>query len=98
MMEGNLLLVLVALPFLAALVASTISARTHNAAAWSSGLLLAAGLGILWVLRGPLQNGEVVRTTVRWVPSVGLDLSFRMDAFVWLFVTLVFAIAILVLV
>jgi multicomponent K+:H+ antiporter subunit A len=98
MMEGNLLLVLVGLPFLAAAVASTISSRAHNAAAWSSGLILAAGLGVLAVLRGSLQNGEVVRATVRWVPSVGLDLSFRMDAFVWLFATLVFAIAILVLV
>ena len=98
MMEGNLLLVLVALPFLAAVVASTVSSRAHNAAAWSSGLLLAAGLGILWVLRAPLESGQVVRATVRWVPSVGLDLSFRMDAFVWLFATLVFAIAILVLI
>ncbi len=98
MMEGNLLLILAGLPFLAAAVASTVSSRAHSAAAWSSGLILAAGLAILAVLRGSLQNGEILRTTLRWVPSLGLDLAFRMDAFVWLFVTLVYGIAILVLI
>jgi multicomponent K+:H+ antiporter subunit A len=98
MIEANLLLILVALPFLAALAASTLSTTAHGAAAWVSGLLLAVGLGILAVLHGTIVEGEVVRSTVRWVPSLGLDLVFRMDGFAWLVATLVFGIGILVLI
>ncbi|MFN6951947.1 MAG: proton-conducting transporter membrane subunit, partial [Albidovulum sp.] len=97
MIEGNLLLILVGLPFVAAIAASTVSATAHNAAAWVSGVLLAAGLAVLAVLHGTIGDGQVMRGTVRWVPSLGLNLDFRMDGFVWLFVTLVFSIGILVL-
>ena len=98
MIEENLLLILAALPFIAAVVASTLSATAHSAAAWVSGLLLVCGLVILGILHGPVAGGEVVRGTIRWIPSLGLNLSFRMDGFVWLFVTLVFGIGILVLI
>ena len=98
MIEENLLLILVGLPFAAAIVASSVSATAHGAAAWVSGLLLLAGLAILTVLYGPIHDGLVVRSTVKWVPSLGLNLTFRMDSFVWLFVTLVFGIGILVLI
>ncbi|MCU0816519.1 MAG: monovalent cation/H+ antiporter subunit A [Cypionkella sp.] len=98
MIEQNLLLILVGLPFAAALAATTVRAKAHGAAAWVSGLLLAIGLGLLALLYAPVSEGQVVRGRLEWVPSLGLDLAFRMDGFVWLFVTLVFAIAILVLV
>ena len=98
MIEENLLLILVGLPFAAAIAASTVRASAHGAAAWVSGLLLAAGLAILALLYAPISDGQVLRSTLRWVPSLGLNLTFRMDGFVWMFVTLVFAIGILVLV
>ena len=98
MIEENLLLILAALPFLAAVVASTLSATAHSAAAWVSGLLLGCGILILGVLHGTIADGEVVRGAIRWLPSLGLNLNFRMDGFVWLFVTLVFGIGILVLI
>jgi multicomponent K+:H+ antiporter subunit A len=98
MIEENLLLILVGLPFAAALVASTISATAHGAAAWVSGLLLVAGLVVLGLLHGSVAAGRVIRGTLDWVPSLGLSLTFRMDGLVWLFVTLVFGIGILVLV
>lgn len=98
MIEENLLLILVGLPFAAAIAASTVRASAHGAAALVSGLLLAAGLAILAVLHAPISEGQVLRGTLRWVPTLGLDLGFRMDAFVWMFVTLVFAIGILVLI
>ena len=98
MIEENLLLILVGLPFAAALAASTVSATAHSAAAWVSGLFLVTGLAVLGVLHGPISDGQVVRSTLQWVPSLGLNLTFRMDGFVWLFVTLVFGIGILVLI
>lgn len=98
MIEENLLLILVGLPFAAAIAASTVRASAHGAAAWVSGLLLAAGLAILALLHAPIGDGQVLRSILRWVPSLGLNLTFRMDGFVWMFVTLVFVIGILVLV
>ncbi len=98
MIQENLLLILVALPFAAAVAASTVRATAHGAAAWVSGLLLAAGLAVLSVLHAPIAKGEVLRASWSWVPSLGLNFGFRMDGLVWMFVTLVFAIGILVLV
>ncbi len=98
MIEENLLLILVALPFAAALATSTMSPRAHDAAAWVSGLFLAAGGVVLALLHGPIGAGQVVRGQIGWVPALGLDLSFRMDGFVWLFVSLIFGIGILVLI
>ena len=98
MIEENLLLILVGLPFAAAIAASTVSTTAHSAAAWVSGLLLSVGLVILALLYGPISDGQILRGTLRWVPSLGLTLAFRMDGLVWLFTTLVFAIGILVLI
>jgi multicomponent K+:H+ antiporter subunit A len=98
MIHENLLLILATLPFVAALATTTLSTHAHRAAAWVSGLLLAAGVVILAMLYGPISEGVVLRSTLRWVPSLGLNLTFRMDAFTWLFVALVFGIGMLVLI
>ena len=98
MVEENLLFILMLLPLAAALVTSTLSARAHTAAAWVSGSLLAAGIAILGILHAPVAEGQIIRATVHWVPSVGLNLVFRMDGFVWLLLVLVFGIGILVLI
>lgn len=98
MIQDGLLFLVVGLPFAAALGASTVRGQAHGAAAWLSGLLLAAGLVILALIWPAIAEGRVLRASWTWVPSLGLDLSLRMDGLVWLFVTLVFAIGILVLV
>lgn len=96
MIEQNLILILVFLPFIASIVTATLAVSAHNAAAWISGLLLAAGLVILGLLHPTIAEGHVIRSIVQWVPSLRLNLSFRMDGFSWLFVTLVMSIGILV--
>ncbi len=98
MIEQNLVLLLVALPFIAALIAATLPVNAHNAAAWISGLMLCAGLGVMAVLHEPVAAGQVVRATVWWMPSLQLNLTFRIDGFAWMFVTLVLAIGVLVVV
>ncbi|MDR5651689.1 monovalent cation/H+ antiporter subunit A [Ruixingdingia sedimenti] len=98
MIEQNLILILVCLPFVGALLAATLPVHAHNAAAWISGLLLAAGLAIMAVLHAPVAAGGVVRALVLWVPSLRLNLSLRVDGFAWMFVVLVLAIGILVVV
>ncbi|TNC47426.1 monovalent cation/H+ antiporter subunit A [Rubellimicrobium rubrum] len=96
MNEPNLILLLVFLPFAGALVASTMPAGARTGTAWLSGLVMTAGLLILAALHGPVAEGRVLLETLSWVPSLGLDLDFRLDGFAWLFVTLVLGIGLLV--
>jgi len=98
MIEQNLILILVVLPFLGALAAATLPVYAHNAAAWVSGLVLAGGLVVLALLHGRVSEGEVLRVFVQWVPSLRLNLPFRVDGFAWFFVTLVLSIGILVVI
>ncbi|MFT3687535.1 monovalent cation/H+ antiporter subunit A [Paenirhodobacter sp.] len=92
MIEQNLLLILVLLPFLGAVVAATLPVNAHNAAAWLSGFTMLGGLVILVGLYPTVMQGVVLRSLVEWVPTIGLNLDFRMDGFAWMFVTLVLAI------
>ncbi|HEY0276058.1 MAG TPA: monovalent cation/H+ antiporter subunit A, partial [Paenirhodobacter sp.] len=96
MIEQNLLLILVLLPFVGAVAAATLPVNAHNAAAWLSGLTMAGGLAILSGFYAPISQGQVIHAMVRWVPAIGLNLGFRIDGFAWLFVTLVLSIGILV--
>ena len=43
-----------------------------------------------------LAAGDVIREEIRWIPSLGLELVFRMDGFAWLFCMLVLGIGALV--
>ncbi|MCE8422123.1 monovalent cation/H+ antiporter subunit A, partial [Rhodovulum sulfidophilum] len=92
MIEQNLLLILVTLPFLGALVAASLPVNAHNAAATVSGLVLAGALAILAALHPAIAEGQVLRASLDWVPSLGLGLDIRLDGFAWMFVTLVAAI------
>ncbi len=98
MIEQNLVLILVLLPFVGAIVAATLPVYARNAAAWVSGLVLLCGLGLVGLASPAIQSGRVLRAWVNWVPSLGLNLSFRMDGFSWLFVGLVLSIGILVVI
>ncbi|WP_145105992.1 monovalent cation/H+ antiporter subunit A [Cereibacter sediminicola] len=98
MIEQNLLLILVSLPFLGALAAATLPVNAHNAAAWISGLVLGGSLLVLASLHGVVARGEVLRVGIDWVPLIGLTLDFRLDGFAWMFVTLVMAIGGLVVI
>ena len=98
MTAQNLILVVVLLPFICAIIAATLPVNARNTAAWFSGLTLAAGLVIMASLYGSVTEGMVQRADIRWVPSIGLELSFRMDGFAWLFVTLVQGIGVLVVI
>jgi multicomponent K+:H+ antiporter subunit A len=98
MLEENLLILLAALPFVAALAMATLSTRAHTAAAWVCGAFVAVGIVILAALHGQISAGTVLRAEWDWVPSLGLAITFRMDALVWLMVSLVFGIGLLVLI
>ncbi|TPE49254.1 monovalent cation/H+ antiporter subunit A [Amaricoccus solimangrovi] len=98
MVESNLLLILLILPFAGSVVAATSPANLRNAEVWLSAAVSAVGLGILAALRGHVTEGGVVEKTIRWMPSFGLDFALRVDGFAWIFLVLILGIGLLVVI
>ncbi|MBK4216037.1 monovalent cation/H+ antiporter subunit A [Paracoccus caeni] len=98
MAEQNLLSILAFLPFVASLALLSLSHNAHRAAAWVSGLTLAAGVAILLGFRQTIATHGSLRGNIEWVPSLGLDITLRLDGFSWLFTLLVLCIGILVVI
>ncbi|KRW97959.1 monovalent cation/H+ antiporter subunit A [Paracoccus sp. MKU1] len=97
MVEQNLLLLLVLTPFVSAALAATLPIGARNAEAWLAGLTMIVALVILAVLYPAVTEGQHITGTFRWVSSIGLDLTFRIDGFSWLFMVLVVGIGFLVI-
>ncbi|NGP17193.1 monovalent cation/H+ antiporter subunit A [Devosia aurantiaca] len=91
-----LLVVIVALPFLFALVAAALPANARNAEAWLSGALTLGLLTLAIAFYPQITDGGVVRYEIEWLPSLGLNLIFRLDGFAWLFCVLITGIGFLV--
>ena len=98
MAEHNLFLLLACLPFATSLILWTLPQSARGASTWLSGLSLAAGLAILAGFLPGIRGGGVMRASMEWVPSLGMNLALRMDGFAWLFTTLVLSIGILVVI
>jgi multicomponent Na+:H+ antiporter subunit A len=78
---------------LAGVLGGRLGARVFHVAA------LAPLTTVVWVLAqgGGVLDGEPVRQRVEWVPELGLDLSFRVDAFALLMLGIVGGIGFLVM-
>ncbi len=98
MIEQNLILILVLLPFVGAIAASTISVNSRNAAAWLAALVMLGGLAALSALHAQVAEGRVPRAVINWIPALHLNLSLRVDGFAWMFVGLVLGIGLLVVI
>lgn len=96
MIQGNLLLVLLVLPFLGSAVAASLPPNGRHAEAWFAGVVAAAGLLVTLSLYPDVAQGGVVRRDADWLPSFGLGFTLRLDGFAWLFLTLIFTIGLLV--
>ena len=90
------LLTAVGLPFLGAIAAGLLPTHARNTAAWLAGAIALVGLALMWAAYPTVEAGGVVRHAMAWMPSLGLDLVFRMDGFAWLFAVLVFGVGALV--
>ena len=96
MIEQNLLLILPLLPFLGCVVAASAPAQIRDGEAWLAGLVAVAGLMILAALYPAVAEGGVIRTSISWAPSIGLDLTLRLDGLAWVFLALIMGIALLI--
>ena len=91
-----LLMVVVALPFLGAVVAACLPRHARTTAAllsWAIAVVNVTCLALLWPL---FQDGEVLRAEIAWLPSLGVDLVLRLDGVSWIFSALVLGIGALV--
>jgi multicomponent K+:H+ antiporter subunit A len=89
-------LLIVSLPFAAAVAAGFLPTRARNAAAWLAGSTAVACLFLLWMAYPTVAAGGVLRHEIEWAPSLGLSFVVRIDGFAWLFAGLVMGIGALV--
>ncbi len=90
------LVVLLLLPFLGSLLTALLPTRARTVLAGCAGLV--STIAAVWILSlfPRVRDGGVIRETVSWVPSLGLDLVLRIDGFAWMFGVLITVIGALV--
>ena len=88
--------ILLALPFVLALVVALARGLPRGATAWLAGLAPLLGLVLLaWMTPSVLQ-GWNVRADYAWIPQIGMSFTLRLDGLAWMFAGLVLAIGALV--
>jgi multicomponent K+:H+ antiporter subunit A len=90
------LLVLLLLPFAAALAIALLESRSRTLPAWIAGATTLAGFALLLSLGDTVYDGERPTFTVEWVAQIGLHFSLRLDGLAFLFALLVLGIGALV--
>src|SRR3954451_10296600 len=92
----TVLIAVLALPFIGSCLAAALQANARNAEAWLAGVVALLALVLLAASYPRIVNGGVIRHTVEWVPTLGLEFSLRMDGFAWILATLITGIGLLV--
>jgi multicomponent K+:H+ antiporter subunit A len=87
---------LLLLPFLGSALAALLPTRARTALAGGAGLV--STVAAVWVISlfPAVREGGVIRETISWIPSLGINLILRIDGFAWMFAVLVTAIGALV--
>ena len=79
------LVLVLALPFLASLVAACLPENARKVESWLGGLVALACALLLASFFPAILRGEVIRESVHWMPEHGVNLILRLDGFTWLF-------------
>ena len=80
MIQGDLLLILLALPFAGSLLRRGLAGQRAPCRGLAVGAVAVAGLGIVAALYPVVAAGGVVRARIEWLPSFGLDLTLAWTA------------------
>ncbi len=90
------LISLILLPFLGSLIAALLPANARTSESALAGFI-AFGCTLQAAFYFPeIANGGVIQEHYTWLPSLGMNLSIRMDGFAWMFCMLVLGIGSLV--
>ena len=86
------------LPFLGSLAAALLPSHARGRAGILAGAVALGGTLLLSLLYRAIADGAVLRSEIKWLPSLGLNLVLRLDGLSWIFALLVLAIGFLVVV
>jgi multicomponent K+:H+ antiporter subunit A len=84
------------LPFAGSCIAALLPANARNTESTLAGVVSLIGVLQLALLFPQVAEGGVVSQTIPWLPSLGLDLTVRIDGFAWMFGMLVMGVGALV--
>ncbi len=91
-----LLILILAIPFVGSLCTALLPSNARRAGAWiAGGCALASLLLTLW-LTPEIASQHILKITVPWIPSQGVDITLRMDGYAWLFAIIVSAMGALI--
>ncbi len=90
--------ILLALPFVLALVVAMARDVSRRTTAWLAGAVPVLGLAVLAMLTPALVAGEIARSSHDWLPQAGLALTLRLDGLAWMFALMVLGIGGLVVI
>ncbi len=101
-MSGALLPIIVLLPLLAGTLLTAWAAGDESPArrrltAAVAGAVAGASFLLLMSLAPTALNGPLLLWQAEWVPGIGLNLGFRLDALAWMFASLITGIGLLVI-
>src|SRR5690606_23997624 len=92
----SMLLLLLALPFVAALAIAMARGASRRTVAWLAAAAPLLGLAALGWLTPAVMDDLPLRATVPWLPEAGLALSLHLDGLAWMFAGLVLGIGALI--
>ncbi len=90
------LFLLALLSFAGAAFLGIVPNRRRRTSAWVAGVVTLAALGLVLAAAPRIFEGQVLRWSIDWVPTLGLAFGFRMDGLAWVFALLICAIGALV--
>ena len=76
--------ILLALPFVLALVVALARGLPRGATAWLAGLAPLLGLVLLAWMTPSVLNGWDLRADHAWIPQIGLSFTLRLDGLAWM--------------
>ena len=92
------LFLLLLLPFVGSAVAALLPTNARNLESlWAAAVALAVAVP-LGLMYPQVASGQVVAEQLAWLPSLGMNLSVRIDGFAWMFAMLVSGMGLLVIV
>ena len=97
MTDGSILALVAILPFLGALVPGIMIRAGRNACASFTAVPTILALVLLGTQVPAVMRGEVVSTTIEWLPQLGLSASFFLDGLGLLFAGMILGVGLLII-
>lgn len=79
------LVYILALPFAGSIIAALLPSNARKLEAWLAGAVAVTCAILVFAQFPHVVDGLVLKTTVPWLPSFGVDFTLRMDGYSWLF-------------